>query len=136
MITQKIAAAPVDEVSTAVAASNARRWVIVWLLFAASLINYFDRQTLSYALPLLATDFHLTPVQQGLLSSAFFGSYALMQIPMGLCVDRFNLRWLYAGTFALWSFAQGLTGFAGSLGVLIGCRMLLGIGEAIYLVGG
>ena len=55
---------------------------------------------------------------------------------MGLCVDRFNLRWLYAGAFALWSLAQGLTGFAGSLAVLIGCRMLLGIGEAIYLVGG
>src|SRR5438094_10369943 len=92
--------------------TNARRWTIVWLLFAASLINYFDRQTLSYALPILAKDFRLDPVQQGLVSSAFFWSYALMQIPMGQCADRFNLRWLYAGTFALWSVAQGLTGFA------------------------
>jgi len=47
--------------------TNARRWTIVWLLFAASLINYFDRQTLSYALPLLARDFHLDQVQQGLV---------------------------------------------------------------------
>ncbi|MBI2924377.1 MAG: MFS transporter [Verrucomicrobia bacterium] len=116
--------------------TNARRWTIVWLLFAASLINYFDRQTLSFALPLLAKDFHLDPVQQGLLSSAFFWSYALMQIPMGLCADRFNLRWLYAGAFALWSLAQGLTGFVGSFAMLIGCRIVLGIGEAIYLVGG
>jgi len=120
----------------AIIVTNARRWTIVWLLFAASLINYFDRQTLSYALPLLAKDFSLDPVQQGVLSSAFFWSYALMQIPIGLVADRVNLRWLYAGTFALWSFAQGLTGFAGSVGMLIGCRMLLGIGEAIYLVGG
>src|SRR5205823_14010498 len=120
----------------ALGVTNARRWTIVWLLFTASLINYFDRQTLSYALPLLATDFHLSPFQLGVLSSAFFWSYALMQIPLGLCADRFNLRWLYAGTFALWSFAQGLTGLAGSFGVLIGCRMLLGVGEAIYLVGG
>jgi MFS transporter, ACS family, D-galactonate transporter len=119
-----------------VAASNVRRWTIVWLLFAASLINYFDRQTLSYALPLLADDFHLDPLQLGVLSSAFFWSYALMQIPMGLLADRANLRWLYAGAFALWSLAQGLTGFAGSVATLIGCRMLLGIGEAIYLVGG
>jgi MFS family permease len=59
-----------------------------------------------------------------------------MQIPMGLLADRANLRWLYAGTFALWSFAQGLTGFARSFAELIGCRMFLGIGEAIYLVGG
>src|SRR5262249_10291607 len=38
--------------------------------------------------------------------------------------------------FALWSFAQGLTGFAGSFAALVGCRMLLGVGEAVYLVGG
>src|SRR5262245_46841230 len=115
---------------------NARRWAIVWLLFAASLINYFDRQTLSYALPILAVDFNLDPFQQGVLSSAFFWSYALMQIPMGFVADRVNLRWLYAGAFALWSLAQGLTGFAGSVAMLLGCRMLLGIGESIYLVGG
>jgi ACS family D-galactonate transporter-like MFS transporter len=124
------------EPAPALAASNVRRWTIVWLLFAASLINYFDRQTLSYALPFLAKDFNLDPVQQGVLSSAFFWSYALMQIPMGFIADRVNLRWLYAGAFALWSLAQGLTGFAGSVAMLIGCRMLLGIGEAIYLVGG
>ena len=116
--------------------SSRRRWTIVWLLFAASLLNYFDRQTLSFALPLVAKDFNLDPVQKGYLSSAFFWSYALMQIPIGLCADRFNVRWIYAGTFALWSFAQGLTGFATSFAMLIGCRVLLGLGESIYLVGG
>lgn len=119
-----------------IAVSNKRRWTIVWLLFAASLINYFDRQTLSFALPILGKEFNLDPVQKGWIASAFFWTYALMQIPMGLCVDRFNLRWVYAGAFALWSFAQGITGFAGSLWMLIVCRMLLGIGESIYLVGG
>src|SRR6266545_2770420 len=128
--------ASTDSPHVALDVTNARRWTIVWLLFTASLINYFDRQTLSYALPILAKDFHLDSVQQGLLSSAFFWSYALMQIPIGLCADRFNLRWLYAGAFALWSLAQGLTGFAGSVAMLLGCRMLLGIGESIYLVGG
>jgi MFS family permease len=119
-----------------IAVSNRRRWTIVWLLFAASLINYFDRQTLAYAMPLLADDFKLDEVQQGRLMSAFFWTYTALQIPIGLCADRVNLRWLYAGAFALWSLAQGLTGFAGSFAVLIACRMLLGIGESIYLVGG
>ena len=59
-----------------------------------------------------------------------------MQIPIGWCADRLNLRWLYAGAFALWSLAQGLTGLAGSLTVLIGFRILLGVGESIYLPGG
>src|SRR3989442_13255578 len=74
--------------------TNARRWTIVWLLFAASLINYFDRQTLAYALPLLAKDFHLDKAMQGLVVSAFFWTYTSLQIPIGLCADRFNLRWL------------------------------------------
>src|SRR5438552_6859474 len=90
----------------AIAATNSRRWTIVWLLFAASLINYFDRQTLSYALTLLAKDFRLDEAQQGLVVSAFFWTYMPLQIPIGLCADRFNLRWLYAGAFALWSLAQ------------------------------
>jgi MFS transporter, ACS family, D-galactonate transporter len=59
-----------------------------------------------------------------------------MQIPIGWCADRFNLRWLYAGAFAVWSLAQGLTGLAGSLAILIGFRILLGVGESIYLPGG
>jgi len=116
--------------------ASSRRWWIVGLLFTASLINYFDRATISIALPLISADLHLGPSTKGLLLSAFFWSYALMQIPIGWCADRFNLRWLYAGAFALWSLAQGLTGFAGSLAVLIAFRVLLGIGESIYLPGG
>jgi len=126
----------VSEPPPALVVSNSRRWTIVWLLFSASLINYFDRQTLSFAMPLVAAEFNLGPAQKGVLFSAFFWSYTALQIPIGFCADRFNLRWLYAAAFALWSFAQGITGFAGSVGMLIACRILLGIGESIYLVGG
>ena len=59
-----------------------------------------------------------------------------MQIPMGVLADRVNLRWLYAGAFTLWSVAQGLMGFATGLTSLIALRVLLGVGEAIYLPGG
>ncbi len=116
--------------------SHSRRWTIIGLLFTASLINYLDRAAISFALPLISKDFHLTPESKGLLLSSFFWSYALMQVPIGWCADRFNLRWLYAGAFALWSLAQGLTGLAGSLSVLIGFRIFLGVGESIYLPGG
>jgi MFS family permease len=116
--------------------SNARRWTIVGLLFTASLINYFDRATVSFALPLISEEFKLGPIEKGRLLSAFFWSYALMQIPLGWCADRMNLRWLYAGAFALWSLAQGLTGLATGVAMLMGFRVLLGIGEAIYLPGG
>ncbi|PYX85831.1 MAG: hypothetical protein DMG70_02345 [Acidobacteria bacterium] len=116
--------------------SNKRRWFIIGLLFTASLINYLDRAAISFALPWIARDFHLTPESKGLLLSSFFWSYALMQIPIGWSVDRFDLRWLYLGAFVLWSFAQGLTGLADSLAVLVSLRILLGVGESIYLPGG
>lgn len=116
--------------------TNKRRWVIVALLFTASLINYLDRATISFALPLISRDLHLAPATKGLLLSSFFWSYALMQIPIGWCADRFNLRWLYAGAFTLWSLTQGLMGLADGLVLLITFRILLGIGESIYLPGG
>jgi ACS family D-galactonate transporter-like MFS transporter len=121
---------------TALTVSDGRRWAIVGLLFTASLINYFDRATISFALPLISTELHLGPEAKGVLLSAFFWSYALMQIPMGVLADRMNLRFLYAAAFTLWSVSQGLIGFATGLGALIAFRMLLGIGEAIYLPGG
>ena len=108
----------------------------MWLLFIASLINYLDRSSISLALPLLSKDLHLGPESKGLLLSAFFWTYALMQIPVGWAADRVNLRWLYFSAFVLWSLGQGLTGFATSFGVLILFRLLLGIGESIYLPGG
>src|SRR6202008_3918046 len=120
----------------AIRLTNARRWTIVGLLFVASLINYFDRATISFALPLISKDLQLGPEAKGVLLSAFFWSYALMQIPMGILADRVNLRWLYAISFTLWSVAQGFMGLATGLGALIGLRMLLGVGEAIYLPGG
>jgi len=116
--------------------SNNRRWSIVILLFAASLINYLDRAAISFALPLISKDFQLTPQGKGLLLSSFFWSYAMMQIPIGWCADRLNLRWLYAGAFTIWSLAQGLTGLSSSLAMLLGFRILLGVGESIYLPGG
>lgn len=130
------AAVGVERASAAPGVTNARRWAVVGLLFTASLINYLDRATISMALPLIGRDLHLGPETKGILLSAFFWSYATMQIPIGWCADRFNLRWLYAAAFTVWSLAQGLTGIAGSLAMLIAFRVLLGVGESIYLPGG
>jgi MFS family permease len=117
-------------------ASNARRWAITGLLFISGFINYLDRGILSVALPVIALELHLDPTAKGILLSAFFWSYALMQVPMGWLSDRFNLRWVYAGAFALWSLACGFSGLTTSLGVLLVLRVVLGVGEAVYLPGG
>jgi MFS transporter, ACS family, D-galactonate transporter len=78
-------------VSPAAETLNSRRWLIVWLLFAASLINYLDRGTISVALPFVARDLHFGPEMNGALLAAFFVTYAAMPIPIGWAVDRFHL---------------------------------------------
>jgi len=116
--------------------SPVRAWTIAVLLLAAGFINYLDRAIVSVALPVIAVDLHMGPAAKGVLLSAFFWSYSLMQLPVGWAADRFNLRWFYAGAFAVWSLACGFTGFAASLGALMAMRVVLGIGESVYLPAG
>ena len=106
------------------------RWKIGGLIGAGVLVNYFDRIGLSVAAPQLQKEFSLTPADMGLLFSAFFWSYALLQIPAGLILDRFGVtrigRW---GAF-LWGVASVATAFAGGFAGIFVARMLLGIAEA------
>jgi MFS family permease len=68
-----------------------RRWAIGALLGAGVLVNYFDRINLSVSGPQLQQEFGLTAAEMGLPFSAFFWSYALLQVPTGLVLDRFGV---------------------------------------------
>jgi D-galactonate transporter len=106
------------------------RWIIVVLLFLATTINYMDRAILGVAGPFMMEDLSLSAVQFGILGSAFFWSYALMQIPVGVIVDRLGARLTYAVAIVWWSLCTVFTGLGRSFGTLIGIRVLMGIGEA------
>ncbi len=100
------------------------------LLGVGILINYFDRINISVAAPQLQQEFGLSPEQLGLLFSAFFWSYSLLQVPGGMVLDRFGVtrvgRW---GAF-LWSAASAITVIAGGFGGIFAARVLLGVAEA------
>lgn len=106
------------------------RWVIVALLFVAILINYIDRGNLSIVAVPMMQQFGMSPAEMGTLLSAFFWTYALLQVPVGWVVDRFGLRYAYAAAFALWSLASAGVGFAHTFQQIFLLRLLLGIGEA------
>ena len=110
-----------------------RRWVIVGLLCAAFVIAYFDRQNLSIALtaPDFKRFFHLNDNTRGLLNSAFFWTYALLQIPAGWSIDRYGVKRPFAVALAFWSIVAGATAWCTSFGSLFGLRLLLGAGEAV-----
>jgi MFS family permease len=106
------------------------RWRIGSLIGAGVLINYFDRISLSVAAPQLQEAFALSPSDMGLLLSAFFWSYALLQIPAGLLLDRFGVTRIGRWSAFLWSAASLLTACAGGFAGIFLARLLLGIAEA------
>lgn len=110
-----------------------RRWAIVGLLCAAFVIAYFDRQNLSIALttPDFKAFFHLDDNQRGLLNSAFFWTYAMLQIPAGWIVDRYGVKFPFAISLGLWSIVAGATSWCGTFSELFSIRLLLGAGEAV-----
>jgi MFS transporter, ACS family, D-galactonate transporter len=114
------------------ARSNSR-WLVVALLTLGVIIAYTDRINLSAALPAIRASFPLTAAASGLLLSAFFWAYTLLQTPAGWVVDRFGLKWPYAAGMFLWSVASAATALVSSLHGLIFLRMVLGIGEAIVI---
>jgi MFS transporter, ACS family, D-galactonate transporter len=107
------------------------RWLVVALLTFGVILAYTDRINLSTALPAIRTSFPLSPEASGILLSAFFWAYTLLQTPAGWLVDRFGLKWPYAAGLFLWSAVSAATALASSLNGLIAARIVLGIGEAI-----
>ncbi|HUZ63826.1 MAG TPA: MFS transporter [Acetobacteraceae bacterium] len=105
------------------------RWMIIWLLFLAGLINYMDRAALSVAAPLVAKDLRLDPAQLGLVFSVFFFGYALFCFVGGYFSDRVGPKRVFTVSMVAWSVFCGLTGAVFSFASLLVVRVLFGMGE-------
>jgi MFS transporter, ACS family, hexuronate transporter len=111
--------------------TSAWAWGLCWLMFASTILNYMDRQTISLVSDQIRASFAIKEyVDFGWIISAFFMTYALFQVLAGFLVDRYSLRWCYAAAVAWWSLAAAATAIVPSLGWLIVCRALLGVGES------
>ena len=100
------------------------------MLFAATSINYMDRQVLSILAPTLQHSIGWTEQQYGYIVSAFQFAYALGLIVAGRMVDRLGTRIGYVVVMALWSAAamgHSLVRSAFGFGV---ARFFLGLGES------
>ena len=110
---------------------SSQRWWLATLLFTGMSLVYAQRGALSVAAPFLSREYHLNPAVTGILLSAFFWSYAAMQVPSGFLVDRLGIRRVYATGMVLSAVASALMGVAGGLASLLIFRVLLGIGQAV-----
>jgi MFS family permease len=107
-----------------------RRWTIGVLLASGILVNYFDRINLSVAAPQLQQEFGLSPQELGFLFSAFFWSYALLQVPGGMVLDRIGVTWVGRWGAFLWSAASAVTALSSGFAGVFAARVMLGVAEA------
>jgi ACS family D-galactonate transporter-like MFS transporter len=106
------------------------RWLMAFLCFAGLAINYIDRANLSVALPFVTKDFHLDPIQAGLLLGAFSWTYTAFQVPGGWLIDRFGAKVMFPIAVGLWSIFTIVTAFCTGFTSFFIARLGLGIGES------
>jgi len=106
------------------------RWWIGGLLFASTVINYIDRQTLSVLAPALKDQYHWTNTDFATVLIAFRISYTIMQSISGRALDRLGTRTGLSLSVAFYSVVAACTSLAHGLGSFRIFRALLGAGES------
>ena len=104
-------------------------------LYGLGLANIFIRSSMGVLAPELAVDLALSPEMLGAIASAFFLSYALMQIPTGLMLDRFGPRLTVNGLFLLTVIGTLLFALSPSGPIMLIARILMGVGCAGVFAG-
>lgn len=112
------------------------RWLIMWLLFAAMVINYVDRQMIGVLKPTLSEEFGWSETDYADIVFWFQASYALFYAIWGRIMDRIGARFGLGIAFAIWQVGHILHGGARDLSHFIMARMVLGVGEAGGFPGG
>ena len=104
----------------------------VAILTLAQIFAFIDRQIPSMLVEPIKQDFNLTDSQIALLGGAAFSIfYAIMALPIGYAVDRYQRTKVLGTGIFLWSLMTALAGLANSFGKLFGARIGVAVGEAV-----
>ncbi|GMM62346.1 MFS transporter [Novosphingobium sp. IK01] len=107
-----------------------RRWGVVALLFAATAINYIDRQMIGVLKPTLAADFHWSESDFAGIVFWFQVAYAIGYLSFGKVVDALGARLGYTVAIVIWTVSHMAHGFATGLVSFAVARFGLGLGES------
>ena len=105
------------------------RWMILFMLFAATTINYLDRQILSILKPILDQELGWTDAQYGMIMSIFQASYAVGLTMFGWIIDKYGARMGFAISIIWWSVGALSHAFAVGAKSMGLSRVILGLGE-------
>jgi len=112
------------------------RALAVFLLFAAAyFLSQFYRSANAVIARDLSSDLALSAGQLGLMTSLFYASFALVQLPLGAGLDRWGPRWVTPGLMLVGAGGAVVFGSAGTFSQLALGRALIGAGMAGCLMG-
>src|SRR5437870_5343692 len=106
------------------------RWWIGGILFASTVINYIDRQTLSILAPYLKQEYHWTNTDYANIAIAFRVAYTIGQTACGRQIDRLGTRLGLTISVTWYSIVSLLTSLASGIASFAAFRFLLGAGES------
>src|SRR6185369_248533 len=106
------------------------RWVMVGLIFLATVINYVDRQTISVLKKSISDDLGLSNPEYAAIQSAFLVAYAVSQMLSGRLYDVVGTRVGFTISIVVWSIAAVAHAAARSMTSFAFWRFVLGFGEA------
>ncbi|MBB6091304.1 ACS family hexuronate transporter-like MFS transporter [Povalibacter uvarum] len=116
--------------------SGRLRWAILALLFAATVLNYVDRQTLSILASQVQKDLGIDDAGYARIVQYFLIAYAISYIGAGWVTDKLGAKWTLALFLGWWSLANMATGWVRNAAQLGFARLMLGIGEpGVYTAG-
>ena len=110
--------------------ASAFRWVICALLFAATAINYVDRQIIGVLKPVLQKEYGWDEIAYGDIVFWFQAAYAVGYIGFGRIIDKIGARFGYALAVVIWTAAHVAHAFVSTIAGFTAVRIALGIGES------
>ena len=113
-------------------AKSSYKWHVVAMLWLIAFFNYADRQAIFSVFPLLEREMNLTPVQLGVLGSAFAWVYGLSAPLAGMVVDRVRRKSAIIGGLHAWSLICMATALSTNFRHLVFWRAAEGLGETFY----
>lgn len=121
---------PLTTTSSQVKMTNVR-WRIMFLVFIILTLNYLDRVNISIAAPLIQKEFGFSPVQLGVIFSAFTWGNVIGQLPGGALSAMFGAKRMYVIAIIFWSVFLAATTLATTVMAFVVYRVIFGVFEGM-----
>jgi ACS family D-galactonate transporter-like MFS transporter len=104
-------------------------WIVAVLLALLMLVNFLDKVVIGLVAVPMSEELGLSPTEFGVVGGALHWFFAISAVMGGFVANRRPTRTLLLGMGVFWAVVQLPMLFVSSLGAIIACRVLLGIGE-------